>query len=240
MPYMKNKRTGEIVEVGADGRPVGGRPPMNPEFPYKGPQAAADLAGKRVSTAKTVQDMQLAPREIALRERQAAVADRNLSIEEQKQRQAQIQAERERALARAPMDSLNNQLRRVWDLYADGPGSTPAWSPASLADFNPYSDKNSKFNAAAAGIGEIGRNAFRTPGQGAQSDKELQAFIDANQPKASDTDAAIREKLGNLERRLGSQYKALGVPYQPYQPRSLKPPPRKQTKQNRVIDFGSM
>lgn len=182
-----------------------------PQAPYQAPQAAADLEGKRASTAKTIQDMQLDPRRLA-------IAERNAAIEAEKLDQARQQSQRERALARAPLDALNDQLRRTWDLYSKGPGATPAWSASSLADFNPYSDANSRFNAAAAGIGEMGRGAFRVPGQGSQSDKELQAFIEANQPSASDTDAKIREKLGNLERRLGAQYRALGVDYKPYRP----------------------
>lgn len=190
------------------GIPIG---PQDPAMRYEAPQAEADLQAKRTSTAKTAQDLQLDPRRLAIQERAAAQKDQELA-------QARQTAERERALARAPLDALNQQLRRTWDLYAQGPGSTQPWSPSALMDFNLLSDSNSKFDAAAAGIGEIGRNAFRTPGQGSQSDRELAAFIEANQPKASDTDAKIQEKLGNLERRLGAQYNALGVPYKPYRP----------------------
>lgn len=182
-----------------------------PQAPYQAAQAAAELEGKRVSAAKARQDMQLDPQRIALDRQKMAIDAERLDRERQ-------QSQRERALARAPLDALNDQLRRAWDLYAQGPGATPAWSARSLADFNPYSETNSRFNAAAAGIGEMGRGAFRVPGQGSQSDKELQAFIEANQPSASDTDAKIREKLGNLERRLGAQYRALGVDYKPYRP----------------------
>lgn len=216
MGWKRNKATGEViyVEDGVQGIPIG---PQDPRVPYQAPQAEADLAAKRTSTAKTAQDMQLDPRRLAIQERDAALKEQDLL-------QRRQQSERDRAAARAPLDALNQQLRRTWDLYAQGPGSTPAWSPSALMDFNPLSDVNSRFNAAAAGIGEIGRNAFRTPGQGSQSDKELSAFIEANQPTASDTDAKIQEKLGNLERRLGAQYRAYGIPYQPYRP---KPAPTK-------------
>lgn len=137
-------------------------------------------------------------------------------------------ANREQAQRRAPLDALNSQLRRTWDLYQQGPGSTKPWSASALADFNPWSESNSKFDVAGAGLGEMGRSAFRIPGQGDQAVKEMEAFIKANQPSASDTDAAIREKLSNIERRMGAQYKAMGVPYKPYRPKGApKSAPRK-------------
>lgn len=124
-------------------------------------------------------------------------------------------AQRDQRAKTAPLNALNNQLHTVWDLYAKGPGKTKGL--AGLGDYLP-TGQNSQFDAAAAGLAEIGQNAFRTPGVGSQSDKELAAFVQANRPSTSDFDPAIEQKMANLENRLAAQFKAYGMPYKPYRP----------------------
>lgn len=104
--------------------------------------------------------------------------------------------------------ALESQLARIKDLYRQGPGSTSGIG--GVLDYLP-SDANSRFDSAGAGLSEVGLAAFRVPGAGTQSDAELRQFIMANTPRAGDRDAAIEEKLGNLERRLAATKQAWGV-----------------------------
>ncbi len=55
MPFMRNKRTGEMVEVDASGTPVSRGPQMpgDPTFPTKGPQAVATLGKTTADTSNT-------------------------------------------------------------------------------------------------------------------------------------------------------------------------------------------
>lgn len=104
--------------------------------------------------------------------------------------------------------ALEQQIARVEELYNAGPGSTKG--VAGFQDYIP-TDANAAFDSAAAGLGEVGLAAFRVPGVGAQSDAELRQFVAANTPSASDRDSAIREKLGNLRRRLEATKEELGL-----------------------------
>lgn len=104
--------------------------------------------------------------------------------------------------------ALENQLARLDQLYAEGPGSTTG--VGAIADYLP-SDVNAAFDSAGAGLSEVGLAAFRVPGVGSQSDAELRQFIAANTPRASDRDSAIREKLRNLRNRLEATKQAWGV-----------------------------
>jgi len=53
MPYIRNKTTGQTIYVPDQPTmmPVG---PQNPDYPYKGPQAAAGIANTQASTGRTV------------------------------------------------------------------------------------------------------------------------------------------------------------------------------------------
>jgi hypothetical protein len=57
--------------------------------------------------------------------------------------------------------------------------------------------------AAAKGITLLGRQAFRVPGSGADSDRELQTLLDAVQPSSGDFDAANIQKFRQLRRMVG-------------------------------------
>jgi hypothetical protein len=148
------------------------------------------------------------------------------------QRAAEV-SQRERDAKLGQLRALEGQLRRTWDLYSRGPGSTKGLG--AIADYLP-SQTNSRFNTAGAGLGETGFAAFRVPGSGPQSDNELRQFIEANRPSADDFDGKIEEKLGNIERRLAETYKPYGVKYKPYRP-GRTPPPRKKPS---VIDFNDL
>ena len=108
----------------------------------------------------------------------------------------------------ASLKSMEQQIERVQALYRKGPGWTKGIS--SLLDYMP-TPSNQAFDAAGAGLGEIGLAAFRVPGSGSQSDNELKAFLAANRPFASDIDEKQQEKLRNLSTRLTQTYKAYGL-----------------------------
>lgn len=123
--------------------------------------------------------------------------------------------------------ALQSQIERVQQLYKTGPGATKGLS--GLLDYLP-SPANKQFDAAGAGLGEMGLAAFRVPGSGSQSDAELRAFVEANRPSSSDYDVQIQEKLRNLQNRIRQTYGALGA----------KPQAPPKGKKPRVIDFNDL
>jgi len=128
---------------------------------------------------------------------------------------------------RVGLKVVENQLKRLQELYVRGPGATSGLT--GILDFLP-TPTNKQFDTAGAGLGEVGLSAFRVPGAGSQSDTELRAFIEANRPSSSDYDAAIQEKMNNLRSRVNTTYQAYG----------MKPPawptPRKAAKKTSADD----
>lgn len=88
-----------------------------------------------------------------------------------------------------------------------------------VMEFVPWTDKAKGFNAAAKGVTLLGRQAFRVPGSGADSDRELQTLLDAVQPSSGDFDAANIQKFRQLRRMVGDmerEYAPIaGVPVRP-------------------------
>ncbi len=109
---------------------------------------------------------------------------------------------------KAAMDALSRQLQMARGLYDK---NLKGVGPGSLLEFLP-TPQTRAFNSAAAGLSDQAQNVFRTPGLGSQSDKELAAFIAANQPSASNFDSEIEQKFKNIEGRLIPQRRALGLP----------------------------
>lgn len=223
MPFAKD-RAGNIWETDAQNRPIRlarqappQQPPADPAFQYKGQQAALDVEGKRADIQNDAARIQLERERLRIAQQAAGNAARAA------QRADQV-SERDRNARLGTLNALNNQLRTTWNLYSQGPGATKGL--AGLADYLP-TPGNKRFDSAGAGLAEIGLNAFRTPGVGSQSDKELKAFVEANRPSSGDYDEQIEQKLQNLENRLGEAYRAYGVQYKPYRPKRT-PPPRKQ------------
>lgn len=215
MPYLRNKRTGETIFV-----PDGPQQAV-PANPLKVQGAQADIAGTQASTARTVgqesRDAALFGAEKALREAQAA--------------KARAEAQQASGLDKQKLANIlaaQGQIDRLHHLFNKGPGRTSG--VRGLLDYLP-SQGNKQFDTAGAGLGEVGLAAFRVPGVGAQSDAELRAFIAANRPSASDYDAVIREKLGNLQNRLNQTYSAYGLKRQTA--KKFKDEPR-------TIDFNSL
>lgn len=105
------------------------------------------------------------------------------------------------------LQTLLQQIDRVEQLHAE---NLKGGAPAFIAGRIPFRPANEQFNSAAAAMAEQGLSAFRVPGVGAQSDAELRQFVEANRPLATDTDAAVAEKLRGLRMRAQAELEALG------------------------------
>lgn len=212
MPQARDE-AGNIWEVDAQGNAVrliqpANRPmpiaPMNPAQQFEAPKAQADAqraqAEAALAQAQTPYAGQIAQAEVqkALAEAAKARAEAGRDPNAQKLDRGKV----------GQFLALEKQLARLRELYRSGPGATSGAS--SVMDYLP-SDANSRFDSAGAGLSEVGLAAFRVPGVGSQSDAELRQFIAANTPRASDRDAAIEEKLRNLETRLQATKQAWGV-----------------------------
>lgn len=105
--------------------------------------------------------------------------------------------------------SVIQQIDRLYELYNQGIGATQG--PMGLLDYLP-TEANAMFDTAGAALGDQGNAAFKVPGMGAQSDADAARFVAANQPMASDRDAAALEKLRALRQRLEANMEAQGLP----------------------------
>lgn len=195
--------------------------PANPEFPYKGPQAAAGVANTQANTARTMADIQNDRERVALERERLRVAQQAQARADEAARRAGEISERERNTRLGNLRAMENQIGRVRDLYKQGPGATKGLMGGM--DYLP-TPGNKQFDSAGASLSEIGLAAFRVPGVGSQSDAELRAFVEANRPMASDYDVQIEEKLRNLENRLTEAYKPYGVKYGGSAPRKAAAP----------------
>jgi hypothetical protein len=105
--------------------------------------------------------------------------------------------------------SVIQQIDRLYELYNQGIGATEG--VAGILDYLP-TEANAMFDTAGAALGDQGNAAFKVPGMGAQSDADAARFVAANQPMASDRDAAALEKLRALRQRLEANMQAQGLP----------------------------
>ncbi len=99
MPRYRNKITGEIIDV-----PDGPQMPMNPTYPYQGPQAAADLSKTQVSNARTSQQMRQDDQMFPINKRLAELEAASRADKLNQDRLAQEAAQRE-AEAKDPFNS---------------------------------------------------------------------------------------------------------------------------------------
>ena len=109
----------------------------------------------------------------------------------------------------ANLRALESQLAEMEKQFDAGPGATSGLM--GLADYNPWASANAQYDAAGAGLGDVGFAAFRVPGSGSQSDADLRKFMDANQPSASDLDASASQKMANVRNRLNQTLQAYGL-----------------------------
>ncbi len=199
MAKIRNKITGEIIEIPDQGMQRVG--PANTMRPLQ--EQGAALGNQR--TQQQIQsEQQLLPL------RRQLLAEQLRAAKAAADKAAVPKADPKASGRLANLKALEAQIGRVGQLYQEGPGATSGLS--GLMDYLP-TNQNKQFDAAGAGLGEMGLAAFRVPGVGSQSDAELRAFVEANRPSSSDRDPAIEEKLRNLQTRLGANYQSMGIPY---------------------------
>lgn len=102
---------------------------------------------------------------------------------------------------RKAIEALQQQLDRVNSLWQQ---KIQGGLPNPIMGHLPTSD-NSGFESAAAGLVGPYQSAFRVPGVGTQSDTELKQFEQGGVPSPTDTDAAIKEKITNLQTRINTE-----------------------------------
>lgn len=110
----------------------------------------------------------------------------------------------------ATLNSIVEQINRVQDLYNSGIKDENLTNLFGLADS--IGPEAGRFDSAGQGMADQGLAAFRTPGQGAQSDMEAKQFAQANTPQSGNWDASIEEKMANLRRRVDANRAAMGLP----------------------------
>ena len=170
--------------------------------PYK----AAENTRQNSAEARAITNDARQARKLAMDLRKAEL---DLREAERKALEPATGSKEENAMAQriANLRSLQQQIDRVRELHAKGPGATSGL--ASLGDYLP-TGANRQFDAAGAGLGDIGTAAFKVPGMGTQSDQDAARFVRANEPSASDYDATVEEKLRTLENRLNNTLIELG------------------------------
>lgn len=109
---------------------------------------------------------------------------------------------------RANLMALVDQINSVQSLFEHGPGATTG--VGALADYFPTSE-NQAFDAAGAGLVDQAMAAFRVPGVGAQSDADAARLAAAYSINASDRDAVIEQRLGQLRQRVETNMRELGM-----------------------------
>lgn len=93
---------------------------------------------------------------------------------------------------------LRRQLENVESLYGQ---TLKGGGPGALLEYLP-TPKNKKFNAAADGLLPLARQAFRVPGSGADSDKELQVLIKSLLPSNDEYDEVNEQRMAQLRRMI--------------------------------------
>jgi hypothetical protein len=199
------------------GIPIG---PQDPRLPYQAPQAEADLAAKRTSTAKTAQDMQLDPRRLAIQERNAGIAAQDAATKQQQQALAQRQAQQERARTTAQWDEFGNIINSLTDQYNENfKGDGGSSRRGRFAEFVPgnilgytTNDANDRFNSTAMRAGPFLKSVLFPGSKDTDAAAEYKQKIMPFLPQASDSDGKIADKIKQLRRIYEGQMRAVGAP----------------------------
>lgn len=202
-------------------------PPPPPGFQLDTPRAFQAPPMRQVVPPQPKQFTPQSPDQAALTRAQTDAArlnaqqtTRELAVPSQDAQMAGAKAANIRAMAK--------QLNRVRELHRKYlKGGFPQQVGGVLPFAGSVMKLNSKmgaFDSAAKGLAEIGLAAFRVPGVGSQSDTELRNFVAANTPQLTDSDDAIEEKLGNLERRMTEQAQVYGMRVRPEKARPQEQP----------------
>lgn len=182
--------------------------PATPVATPLAPESAASAQATAAQTSAETANLPSPDEAALLRELQREQAQSQIQSN-----QAQVRsAAEERAARVSALTTLQGQVDRVQQLYEQGFRDTDGL--AAIGQYFP-SNQTRQFNSAGAGLTNPYLSAFRVPGVGSQSDAELRAFIDANQPSSWDYDDQIEEKLNNIRRAVDARRQELGL--EPYQ-----------------------
>ena len=203
---------GYIVERGDDGQlrtigPANGpapQMPADPTFQYEGPQASATLTKTQLDNKVTEATLPYALRKAAA-DAAAAEAAAAKAGQAGPESETQLKAGATAGDLRTMMQTIN-ELQTLYNQNLAGQGPLQ-----SIGEYFP-SNANDRINTLSAGLGQLGMSAFRVPGSGEQSDRELANFIDANQPSTWNRDSGFIGKLDNLRRRAENRLQELGQP----------------------------
>jgi len=117
------------------------------------------------------------------------------------------------------LDALVAQINDYSGKYAGSVGATSGFG--GLRDYLP-SDSNAALDKSAALLEDIAIGAFKVPGMGAVSDADAARMAAATKPDRWDRDAATRETLAGLRRRVDSARAAAGLPAAVWEPDQRK------------------
>ena len=197
----------------AGGSPMGGivTKAADPTRPYEAPKAAADLAIAQGKVAMT-------PAEVAKAQADAEIA--RLGVEKARidlqtgDLEAKKDADAKRSRS-ANLRALQKQIERARELYSKNikggaPNALVGGIPNVFGLRDAIRPDIGQFNTAGSSLAEQAFSAFRVPGAGPQSDRDLELFVEANRPTATDSDLQIEEKLGNIQRRVEAALSGLG------------------------------
>lgn len=191
--------------------------PAAPDYPYKGPQAAADLGKTQADTTKTVVDTTKTQNDIGKDNRgqippgyRLAADGKSLEVmpgfdpssgNNVAQRNAAIQAYHSSQILQQQIDNIRSE-------YSKGPGQTKGIK--GIFDYNPLSQANTNFDiAGSAPRGLVGQALGFTGGQ-LNTPQEAAAAVGPYLPKASDYDTTVLEKIQNLQ-DLANHYRQTAI-----------------------------
>lgn len=206
---------GYIVERAPDGTlttigPATGGMPADPTFPYEGPKAGADLTGANLTNQGKVIDNEVsaATKDALIRKALAEAARAEAEAKKATQVGPESETQLKAAAAAADLKTMMQTINELQTLYNQ---NLAGQGVQSLGEYFP-SNEIDRIDTLSAGLGQLGMSAFRVPGSGEQSDRELANFINANQPSTWNRDAGFIGKMDNLRRRAENRLAALGQP----------------------------
>ena len=200
---VERQDDGSLVTIG----PANGTAPQmpaDPTFQYEGPQASATLTKTQLDNKVTEATLPYALRKAAA-DAAAAEAAAAKAGQAGPESETQLKAGATAGDLRTMMQTIN-ELQTLYNQNLAGQGPLQ-----SIGEYFP-SNANDRINTLSAGLGQLGMSAFRVPGSGEQSDRELANFIDANQPSTWNRDSGFIGKLDNLRRRAENRLQELGQP----------------------------
>lgn len=102
------------------------------------------------------------------------------------------------------LTALANQINTVQALFNE--------NLAGMNPFEPFTEGGGRFDAASANMVKQAFSAFRTPGEGTQSDADLRLLNEGSGTSSWSRDGTNLERLANLRAQVESELATLGAP----------------------------